>query len=512
MVTILRRLIFLVAVLLASSGIGVCQAPLWGDLQAGKFRVGFRSYWLSDPSRTYNYRFSDGSNYGDKRPARPILVNVWYPAIQKETGSPLHEGNYLDFVPEGQSLLSRFARDLAAKNREVIASDVMGSSATGDRLSEFLQTPTAAFRGAEPAPGQFPLAIYIQGYGSSLQDNSALCEYLASHGYVVLGGAFQDDAAKMIAGRDTVTDDVRFLVRQAREMPEVDFSKIALIGHSGGAQTSMVYASQEGSIIDAVVSLDTTQDYYFEDKQLFKSYVGRVNPDQLKAPLLVCAVQAAIFQFVDKCSKSERLYLTVDELGHDEFTSEGLASAIAQHKKTLDAVRQRYTGLCETVLQFLDAKLKGSLVPLSNPSPHFSIEAVAAGVTGPAPYVLSQEPPTPRQLRELVDRNMAKAIEAILQFGKSHPKAPIYDGQLAFAVVDHCLERGDVKSARQFAAVLKKVKGQEIVGARIYLAWGRIYTSNGFKSEAVHSFEKALMLDPANKEAKDGLAKLKDPR
>ena len=35
--------------------------------------------------------------------------------------------------------------------------------------------------------------IYHGGYGSSFEDNSVLCEYLASHGYVVFGSAFQDE-------------------------------------------------------------------------------------------------------------------------------------------------------------------------------------------------------------------------------------------------------------------------------------------------------------------------------
>ncbi len=499
----------LCGLVLSGYATGNCQPLLWGELKPGAYAVGFKSYWALDSTRTYDYKFSDGSLYGEQRPPRPILVDVWYPALPGEAARPMSEGGYLDFVPAQPSLLTRFAQDLVRKNREVIAGDVLGSAAKSKPLDDFLSTPTAAFRNAKPAPGRFPLAVYIQGYGSSLQDNSALCEYLASHGYVVLGSAYQDDEGAMIAGRDTATDDVRFLVGLARDMPEVDFAKVGVIGHSGGAQTSMIYASQEDSIVDAVVSLDTTQDYYFKDKELFKAYVDRVNPDHLHAPLLVAAGQAAIFELVDQCGKSDRTYLTVDELGHDEFTSEGLAAAIVQHKKSLGAVRDRYSSLCEMVLRFLDAKLKGVPGELAKPPVHFGIDLVPAGVDVPKPYQAGPEPPSPRQFREIVYHDMARAIQIVARFAKSRPAAPIYDEQLAFAVIDHCLEKKDIKSARNYAAALKRAKGKEVVGAGIYLAWGRIYTTNGFKSEAIRSYEKALMLDPSNKKAKSELAKLR---
>ena len=494
------------------AGTAFCQSILWGGLKPGPYAVGFRSSWSQDPSRTYGYKFGDGTSYGANRPPRPILVNVWYPAVSPDT-APMREGDYLEFVSKDDSLLSRFARELVTKNQTVIASDVFGSkpAPSPGTVQDFLQTSTFAHRNAAAAAGQFPLLIYIQGYGSSLQDNSALCEYMASNGYVVIGSAYQDDNGKMIADKITAVDDVRYLVSLAREMPQVDIQRVGLIGHSGGAQTSMVYASQPGSIVDAVVSLDTTQDYYFADKHSFKSYVDLVNPDNLKAPLLVAASRSGIFQFVDTCSKSDRLYLIVDELGHDEFTSEGLAAAMFQKKTSIGAVRERYTSLCEFVLRFLDAKLKASTpssAALANAPSHFALVGVSTGENGPPPYIAGSEPPSPRQFRDIIEADLDQAIRILNRFAKSHPKAPIYEGQLAFTVVDHLLENKNIRGAKRYSEAYKKIAGSGI-GPEIYLAWGDIYAANHANAEAILAYEKALMLDPSSAAAKARIAKLR---
>jgi dienelactone hydrolase len=213
-------------------------------------------------------------------------------------------------------------------NLSVISNDVTGNTlanlteSDSAKLTDFLRSATASTRDAIPAPGTFPLVIYVQGYGSSLQDNSTLCESLASKGSVVLGSAYQDESGHMIAGRDASANDIRFLVQCARNMPKVEFSRIALVGHGGGAQTSLLYASQEGSIVDAVVSLDTTQDDYFSDKALFRNYLDRIRPENLEVPILAAPNQGAIYEFLDSCRNAVRTYLTVDKLGHEGFTSE----------------------------------------------------------------------------------------------------------------------------------------------------------------------------------------------
>lgn len=508
--TLRSALVCLAALLSATAG---AQPKLWGNLTPGEYGVGFRSFWITDSGRTFTYKFADGKPYAPERSGRPILVNVWYPALHG--GTPMPESGYLDFDPGKDSPIRRYARDLATANREVIARDVIGKplaeldAAAKASLEDFLKFETKAVRRAAASTGRFPLAIYIQGSGSSLQDNATLCEYLTSHGYVVLGSAYQDETGRMIAGRDTVLADVRRLIEAARTMRQVDLSRVAVIGHSAGAQASMAYASKLGSIADAVVSLDTTQDYYFNDKQAFKSYLNDVDALNFRLPLLALANRAAIFDFVDTLDQSDRRYLIVDELGHDEYTSQGLARAVVKNAKNLDAVRERYTSVCEYARRFLDVNLKGRpSSDLSAIPSHFTLETAPRGTKGPLPWD-EKAIPTQRQFRMLIESSPDKAIAALERFAKSDSDAPIYGSQSAFTIVDHLLEKRDVALAKRFMAVFNQ--GKKMIDVSTFVEWGDIFTRFNSKVEAARYFEKALMLDPGNKEAKAGLAKLKNP-
>ena len=63
------------------------------------------------------------------------------------------------------------------------------------RFDAFLATPTACTRDAPVHGADHPLVLYHSGAGSSFEDDAVLCEFLASHGYVVIGSAFQTASA-----------------------------------------------------------------------------------------------------------------------------------------------------------------------------------------------------------------------------------------------------------------------------------------------------------------------------
>jgi len=115
-------------------------------------------------------------------------------------------------------------------------------------MEEALAEPTLCVAGAEPAAGPFPLVVYHGGLGSSFEDNAALCAYLASHGYVVLGSAFPraDGRSLNIDGFHGSAEDVQFLVRWADAHAFTDARRVGLVGHSAGAQAMLRFAAQPG--------------------------------------------------------------------------------------------------------------------------------------------------------------------------------------------------------------------------------------------------------------------------
>ena len=90
---------------------------------------------------------------------------------------------------------------------------------------------------------RFPLVIYHSGAQGSFEDNAVFCEFLASHGYVVIGSAFQDVTGRTLAvdGSKGSARDLEFLIAHARRQPNVDWQKIGLVGHSLGAQAILMF-------------------------------------------------------------------------------------------------------------------------------------------------------------------------------------------------------------------------------------------------------------------------------
>ena len=260
--------------------------PLWGDLHSGPYAVGFKSLWRFDFSRTYNTTFEDKTTYATGKAPRPILINVWYPAKKAETAKAMLQRDYLR-IKSSDPQLRNLSERLAEFNRGVIVVEVMGkpekqlSDGERDAFEQFLSTPTAAVRDAQPEQGKFPLLVYHQGSESSLEDNSVLCEYLASHGYVVINSAYQDEQGTSLAIeglKGWSAGDLEFLISYASQLPNVDWHRIAIVGHSIGAQRSMVFASRSASVVDAVVSLDTTQDYWSINHKLFELFTSKISP------------------------------------------------------------------------------------------------------------------------------------------------------------------------------------------------------------------------------------------
>jgi len=77
--------------------------------------------------------------------------------------------------------------------REVVCEETVGkipeksSAAEMAAFNRLLATDTFAVKNAPAVAGRFPVVIYHPGVEGTAEDNSALFEYLASHGYVVVG-------------------------------------------------------------------------------------------------------------------------------------------------------------------------------------------------------------------------------------------------------------------------------------------------------------------------------------
>ncbi|MEW6733156.1 MAG: helix-turn-helix domain-containing protein [Acidobacteriota bacterium] len=513
---------------------------LWGNLPAGSYQVGFRSICKLDYTRTYHTTFADKSSYGEDKTARPILINIWYPTNDRVSDKAMRHREYLD-LPTSEPQLDKFSTALSKYNREVICQEVIGkplaelTTLEAQLLDQFLDTPTTCQRNATPAPGKFPLVIYHSGYGSSFEDNAVLCEFLASHGYVVVGSAFQDPtgASFNVDGKMASVRDMEFLIAYAQQLSNVDWRHVGVVGHSGGAHAVLRLRAQENSVIDAVVSLDTTQDYYSLADPRWSRLITTVTEGrhQFTGPLLVVAKPHAFFPMFDTLDRSRRYYLTLRDLEHNEFISQGCirqnlrvqlltqarvqagtdkpGEEEAKELVRLRTIRRSYESLNQYVLWFLNAYLKEDQssrnrlvdphlkVKLGGSEPH--MEYVPEGTTNPPAYRSEEtELPLPRQLRPyLQEHGIEKTVVLLKRVYKKDSTHSVLHPVFLFALVYQLLDQGKNRDAAALAAFARELHPDF---NDLFVINGETFARVGKLDYAIKCLQMALVLEPGNQE------------
>ncbi len=198
------------------------QAPappvLWAGLVPGEYLVGYQSL-----------------------PGLSPESSVWYPATGG--GTPMTYRAYLGRDADG---FSAFLTSAGLPTRV---------------SSRYLESPMAAVRDARPVPGSFPIVMVAQGNGHQAADQAVLCEYLASHGYLVV-----TTTSPMVATPMTREDEVGpFAERQAGDLmraadavaawPTADAGVRFSAGHSFGARAALLVAMRDARV-RGVISLD----------------------------------------------------------------------------------------------------------------------------------------------------------------------------------------------------------------------------------------------------------------
>ena len=227
----------------------------------GPYAVGLKVVEQYDYSRPYE---------GER--ARPMQTLVWYPA-GAGTQRAMTVRDYADLwgseVSFSQPEMPEAAKEWLAEM----------APAVNDRLW--------AVRDAKPAQGRFPVVIYTPSFASVATpwENADLCEYLASHGYVVLAspnlGAAGSNMTADVSGIEAQARDISFLIGYAQTLINADASHTAVVGFSWGGIANLFAAARDDRIA-ALVALDGSMRYY---PGLVRA-AGYVHPERMTVPLL----------------------------------------------------------------------------------------------------------------------------------------------------------------------------------------------------------------------------------
>jgi dienelactone hydrolase len=142
-----------------------------------------------------------------------------------------------------------------------------------------------AVRNAQPTKGSYPVLIYAPSDSSVSWENADLCEYLASHGYVVLAspsmGVSTRDMTDNLDGINAQARDISFLASYAKSLPAANLSEIAVVSWSWGGISSLFAAARDPRI-GALVEMDGSMRYYPGLVQ----QAGDIHPARMTVPLL----------------------------------------------------------------------------------------------------------------------------------------------------------------------------------------------------------------------------------
>lgn len=304
-----------------------------GGLKYGPFAVGFSVLSSVDSSR----RMSNGQY-------RPVQIGVWYPAqLSKEKMA------YRNYVALSANESDFHSTTDAERDDAIKAFKEFGISVgTPEKaMEQWISMGMYASFNAVQQAGKYPIVIVAQGNYQSSADQAFLCEYVASHGFVVATSPSPTRIVGPIRSNDDVLPtamdqdaDMNFILSKIISNFHGDQRNIAVIAHSFGARSALVFIQQHPEV-KAFVSLDggignAIGKEWIEKFSAFK-------PQSIHTPILHfyqnidSAVVIPDFEILKSLKNSQCTLILVNNMHHYYFSSVGfVAGAISDFSKNFD--------------------------------------------------------------------------------------------------------------------------------------------------------------------------------
>jgi dienelactone hydrolase len=481
----------------------------------GPHAVGVRIAQQYDRTRVFkaSVDLATGAPVQGER-ARPIQALVWYPAARG--GKPVTYRDYLDTIATGDD----FTRSPAEVRR---MTDTVINDNAGKRLETVLRDvarPMHAVRDARAEAGKYPVVIYAPSYSSDAAENVDLCEYLASHGYIVLASASMGAHTLAMTidheGIEAQAADISYLIAYAATLPQADTSKVAAIGWSWGGLANVVAAAKDARI-RALVSLDGSVRSYPRLVDGGKEALPYVTPAQVAVPMMYVGARPRTveslnsantptgYSFLNQMKYSDVYIVAMLPMKHADFSSFHLRMATDEeyrdHERdyTRDEVQLAHSWAARYARAFLDACLKNDAAgrafinntPAANQAPAHMIAVDIRRSKGEG------APTRENFVARLFAEGFDKAIPLYDRFA-AQPGAFRLDANQAEAW------------GEELYALDKKEQSREVfrLGTHLYpdkaflqASLGELQAKTGQTDNAVLTYRRLLELDPNNADA-----------
>jgi dienelactone hydrolase len=473
----------------------------------GPYPVGVQVKAQYDYARVYRSTFDlvTGQPQTHER-ARPIQAITWYPAEAK--GKPLAWRDYMATrATEDAPWLS------PAEAQRATEVDIAGNTAglPPAVAKQMLAQPMWASKDARAADGKFPVVIYAPSFSASATENVDLCEYLASHGYIVISSRSMGPRSKAMTldleGLEAQAGDIAFLIGRAHAIPQADLSRIAVVGFSWGGLSNVLAAARDDRI-RALVSLDGSVRSHTQFVDGGKDAARYATPARLAVPMLFVgrgpdSIEDLVkekkkfdYSLLNQMTYADMTIVTMRPMVHVDFAADGLRFANDKRfgEYSRDEVSVAHSWTARYVERFLDAYLKNDAQamaflenrPSANKAPAhmLSVERRKGGGTPPTleAFVRALQTGGYEHTQEVYDRMHAANPEftvepvwcnlygyELLRSGRTKESVPIF--------------RLGTKLAPDWASIADSL--------------AEAYEAVGERQLAVDEYRRALAIDPS---------------
>lgn len=483
------------------------------SLENGNKNVGFRYYITVDSTRTYK-RIYDWNNQSIPR---PIPVSIWYPASEKPNNiEPMTILDYMEIL--------KIEEEWEYLPNEQILNWFYYSNTTANQ--NHLKEQTTAYSDIKPANGKFPIIVYAPSYQASSIENFALCEYLASHSYIVISSPSRGTETRFLEGgiekdMETQARDIEFLIDEVAKFPSADLERIATIGFSFGG-LSNVLSQMRNENIKAIVSLDGSIKYqyttlkkspFFNIEQVDVPFIHMAQKDIPEQVMKEDKIDSELnykFEFYNNIINSKAYQLKFHNLTHPYFSTLGVLfqERDKRQDKSDAEIMESYKWVSVYTLRFLDSYLindQKALEFLGNKPENNGIEIGLITKQDKQPVDM---PFSFQDFNELaIEQNYEYLSELYESIVEKHPKFELPEGRLNNLGLQL---NYNLKTSIQGINIFVLATQIYPTSANLFDSLAEGYLFIGDKDKAIVNFEKSIELNSKNQNAIDRLKQLRE--
>jgi len=349
------KVVFLISLFIfVSTSFGYCQ-----DLTKGVYKVGFKYYLTYDESRLYVL--------DEDTISRPLLIHFWYPSNENTKKDSYSFKNYIDLISlredfnkppkEVDENSFNFVNAYAGFAKQNLGLD------TNLTTQQILDYPVLAQYGLALAKSnkEFPLLIYAPSNSKSAVQNHLICEYLASHGYMIIAvGSAGENSINRSNNQESImaqVEDMEIILGYFEDSLKIKYAGLGLMGFSSGGLATTIFQMRNKKV-NAVFSMDGGQEY---GAYITLSKVEDFDLKKTKVPycLLVNNFENfSIYPFYNSTVSKEKQMFRMSYLDHNGFVSFWRFFDLCSTNNSKSKFCTSYDFISSAALTFFDKYLK----------------------------------------------------------------------------------------------------------------------------------------------------------